>query len=160
MNEYEEKYPIFAIISKMKIQAEMESENFIRACSLDEESANVVLFTEDKLHDLVNSIFYVDDTFQLVPFCVILTSYQNTTLFTKTTGNCHILLFSKSSQHLCQDWNCSYKGTQHMGRKPWDSPWHKKPKGQCLFSAKFTLKETSRTRATSCTRQSDQSPSL
>lgn len=101
-DESKEKDPIFAITTKMKLQVEMEGEKFIRAYSLDDDSPKVVLFTDDQVDDLVNfccndihghkSMLYVDVTFQLGPFYVLLTSYQNTTLVTKTTGRCPIMI--------------------------------------------------------------------
>jgi len=66
-------------------------EKFIRAYSPKD-----ILFTDNQLDDIANfccndidghkSILYVDVTFQLGPFFVIVTSYRNTTLNTKKSS--------------------------------------------------------------------------
>jgi hypothetical protein len=86
----------------MKLQVEMDGEKFIRAYSLDDESPKVVLYTDDQVDDIANfccneipghkSLLYVDVTFQLGPFYVLMTSYKNTTLISKTTGTCPIMV--------------------------------------------------------------------
>ena len=79
-----------------------EGDKFIRMYSLDDESPKIVLFSDDQLEDLVNfccndlpghkSMLFVDVTFQLGPFYVLQTSYQNTTLLHKTTGRCPAMI--------------------------------------------------------------------
>lgn len=101
-DESKEKDPIFAITNKMKLQVEMDGEKFIRAYSLDDDSPKVVLFTDDQVDDIVNfccndipghkSPLYVDVTFKLGPFYVLMTSYKNTTLISKTTGACPVMV--------------------------------------------------------------------
>ena len=71
-------------------------EKFIRAYSLDDDSPKVILFTNEQLANIVNfccndidghkSILYADVTFQLGPFFVLVTSYRNTTLYTKRSS--------------------------------------------------------------------------
>lgn len=95
--------PIFQITEKMKEQSQ-DGEKFIRAYSLDDDSPKVILFTDEQLDDIANfccndvdghkSILYVDVTFQLGPFFVLVTSYRNTTLYTKNSSHpvCPVLL--------------------------------------------------------------------
>ena len=76
--------PILDITRKMK----MESERGADKISLDDDSPKVVLFSDDQVDDLVNfccndvvghnSLIYVD-----VTFFVLMTTYKNTTVFTK-----------------------------------------------------------------------------
>lgn len=83
--------PIFDITQKMKLQA--GEDKFIRSYSLDDASPKVVLFTDEQLEDIVNfccndveghkSLLYVDVTFQLGPFFLMMITYKNTTLYTK-----------------------------------------------------------------------------
>ena len=94
--------PIFQITEKMKEQS--QGEKFIRAYSLDDDSPKVILFTDEQLDDIANfccsdieghkSILNVDGTFQLGPFFVLVTSYRNTTLYTKNANPpvCPVLL--------------------------------------------------------------------
>ena len=98
-----EKDPIFQITEKMKEESQ-EGEKFIRAYSLDDESPKVILFTDEQLDDIANfccndidghnSILYVDVTFQLGPFFVLVTSYRNTSLHTKNANppTCPVML--------------------------------------------------------------------
>ena len=77
-DQSKEKDPIYAITTKIKMQAQTGGENFIRAYSLDDESPKVVLYTDDQVDDIINcscndvhghkSMLYVDVTFQLGPF--------------------------------------------------------------------------------------------
>ena len=92
--------PIFAITEKMKT----EDKKFVRCYSLDDESPKVILFTDEQVEDIVNfccnevdghtSMLYVDVTFKLGPFFVLVTTYRNTTLFTRRSNppTCPILL--------------------------------------------------------------------
>ena len=67
-----------------------KGDKFTRGYSLDDNSQKFVLFTDEQLDDIANfccndidghkSILYVDVTFQLGPFFVLLTSYRNTAL--------------------------------------------------------------------------------
>jgi hypothetical protein len=84
--------PILQITQKMKLESAGE-EKFIRSYSLDDDSPKVILFTDDQVDDLVNfccndvpghkSLLYVDVTFLLGPFYVLVTTYKNTTLFSR-----------------------------------------------------------------------------
>ena len=75
--------PILAITERMKT----EDQKFIRCYSLDDDSPKVVLFTDDQADDLINfccnkveghnSLLYVDVTFELGPFFVLVTTYRN-----------------------------------------------------------------------------------
>lgn len=97
------KDPIFEITEKMKEQSET-GKKFIRAYSLDDDSPKVILFSDEQLADIANfccddvdghkSILYADVTFQLGPFFVLVTSYCNTTLFTKRATHpvCPVML--------------------------------------------------------------------
>ena len=81
-----------------------KGEKFIRGYSLDDDSPKVVVFTDEQFDDIANfccngidvhkSILYVDVTFQLRPFFVLVTSYRNTTLYTKNSSPpvCRVLL--------------------------------------------------------------------
>ena len=81
-----------------------EDKKFVRCYSLDDESPKVILFTDEQVEDIVNfccnevdghtSMLYVDVTFKLRPFFVLVTTYQNTTLFTRRSNppTCPILL--------------------------------------------------------------------
>ena len=92
--------PIFAITEMMKT----EEKKFIRGYSLDDESPKVILFTDEQVEDIVNfccnevdghtSMLYVDVTFKLGPFFVLVTTYRNTTLFTKRSNppTCPVML--------------------------------------------------------------------
>lgn len=87
----------------MKEQSQ-DGEKFIRAYFLDDDSPKVILFTGEELDDIANfccndvdghkSILYVHVTFQLGPFFVLVTSYRNTTLYTKNSSHpvCPVLL--------------------------------------------------------------------
>ena len=98
-----EKDPIFQITEKMKEESQ-EGEKFIQAYSLDDESPKVILFTDEQLDDIANfccnnidghnSILYVDVTFQLGPFFVLVTLYRNTSLHTKNANppTCPVML--------------------------------------------------------------------
>ena len=80
----------------MKEQSQ-DGEKFIRAYFLDDDSPKVILFTDEELDDIANfccndvdghkSILYVHVTFQLGPFFVLVTSYRNTTLYTKNSSH-------------------------------------------------------------------------
>ena len=82
---------------KLKLESEDGAEKFIRCYSLDDDSPKVILFADDQLDDIVNfccndiaghkSLLYVDVTFQLGPFFVLMTTYKNTTLFTKRSDS-------------------------------------------------------------------------
>lgn len=92
--------PIFAITKKMKT----EEKKFVRCYSLDDKSPKVILFTNEQVEDIVNfccnkvdghmSMLYVDVTFKLGPFFVLVTTYRNTTLFTKRSNppTCPVML--------------------------------------------------------------------
>ena len=92
--------PIFEITEKMKT----EDKKFTRGYSLDDESPKVILFMDEQVEDIVNfccnevhghtSLLYVDVTFQLGPFFVLVTTYRNTTLFTKRSNppTCPVML--------------------------------------------------------------------
>ena len=72
--------------------------------SLVDDSPKVVLFTDQQWDDIASfccndihghkAILYVDVTFQLGSFFVLVTSYQNTTLYTKKSSPpvCPVLL--------------------------------------------------------------------
>lgn len=86
--------PILEITQKMKLESvEDGEEKFIRCYSLDDDSPKVILFTDDQVDDIVNfccndisghnSLLYVDITFQLGPFFVMMLTYKNTTLYNK-----------------------------------------------------------------------------
>ena len=85
--------PIFDITQKMKLESENGEEKFIRGYNLDDDSPKVILFTDDQVDDVVNfccndvtghkSLLYVDVTFQLGPFFVLMITYKNTTVFTR-----------------------------------------------------------------------------
>lgn len=86
--------PILEITQKMKLESVEDcTDKFIRCYSLDEDSPKVILFTNDQVDDIVNfccndvdghrSLLYVDITFQLGPFFVMMLTYKNTTLYTK-----------------------------------------------------------------------------
>ena len=85
--------PVLDITRKMKLESKDGAEKFMWCYSLDDDSPKVILFTDNQLDDLVNfccndvgghkSLLYVDVTFQLGPFFVLMTTYKNTTLFTK-----------------------------------------------------------------------------
>jgi len=92
--------PILAITEKMKT----EEKKFVRCYSLDNESPKVILFSDEQVEDIVNfccnevdghtSMLYVDVTFKLGPFFVLVTTYRNTTLFTKRSNppTCPVML--------------------------------------------------------------------
>lgn len=92
--------PILAVTEKMKT----EEKKFVRCYSLDNESPKVILFSDEQVEDIVNfccnevdghtSMLYVDITFKLGPFFVLVTTYQNTTLFTKRSNppTCPVML--------------------------------------------------------------------
>jgi len=92
--------PIFSITEKMKT----EEKKFIRCYSLDDESPKVILFTDEQVEDIVNfccnevdghtSMLYVYVTFKLGPFFLLVTTYRNTTLFTKRSNppSCPVML--------------------------------------------------------------------
>ena len=95
--------PIFQITEKMKEESQ-KGEKFIRGYYLDDDSPKVVLFTDQQWNDIASfrcndidgdkSILYVDVIFQLGSFFVLVTSYQNTTLYTKNSSPpvCPVLL--------------------------------------------------------------------
>ena len=92
--------PIFTITEKMKT----EEKKFIRSYTLNDESPKVILFTDEQVEDIVNfccndvdghtSMLYVDVTFKLGPFFVLVTTYRNTTLFTQRSNppSCPVML--------------------------------------------------------------------
>ena len=81
-----------------------EEKKFVRCYSLDNESPKVILFSDEQVEDIVNfccnkvdghtSMLYVDVTFKLGPFFVLVTTYRNTTLFTKRSNppTCPVML--------------------------------------------------------------------
>ena len=81
--------PIFQITEKMKEETQ-KGKKFIRGYSLHDDSAKVVLLTNEQLDDIANfccndvdghkSIIYADVTFQLGPFFVLVTSYRKKSL--------------------------------------------------------------------------------
>ena len=92
------KDAIFTITERMKT----EEDKFIRSYSLDDESPKVVLFSDEQVEDIVNfccndisghnSIFYADVTFELGPFFLLMTTYKNTTVVSKRSGLCPLMV--------------------------------------------------------------------
>ena len=86
----------------MKSYKENNQEIFIRSYTLDNGSPKVIAFTDKQLEDLANfccsdknqfkSMLFIDITFQLGPFYLLLTAYQNTTLFVKATEGCPTMI--------------------------------------------------------------------
>ena len=87
--------PIFNITQAMKNGENEGKEKFIRSYTLDDGSPKVIAFLDRQLEDIANfccndvvnfkSLLYVDVTFQLGPFFLLVTAYRNTTLFMKGT---------------------------------------------------------------------------
>ena len=79
----------------MKSYKENNQEIFIRSYTLDNGSAKVIAFTDKQLEHLANfccsdknqfkSMLFIAVAFQLGPLYVLLTAYQNSTLFVKAT---------------------------------------------------------------------------
>ena len=94
--------PIFDINQAIRNYEHNSAERFIRSYSNDDGSPKVIAFTDKQIDDLANfccnsraefkSLLFADITFQLGPFYLLLTAYANTTLFTKGTENCPVMI--------------------------------------------------------------------
>ena len=88
----------------MERYTQNNQEIFIPSYTLDNVSPRVITFTDKQLEDLVNfccsdktqfkSMLIIDITFQLELFYLLLTAYQNTTLFIKATEGCPTMIGS------------------------------------------------------------------
>ena len=75
---------------------------FIRSYTLEDGSPKVIAFIVKQLEDLANfccldknqfkSMLFIDITFQLRPFYLLLTVYQNSTRFVKSTEGCPTMM--------------------------------------------------------------------
>uniref|UniRef100_A0A7M5WL89 Uncharacterized protein n=2 Tax=Clytia hemisphaerica TaxID=252671 RepID=A0A7M5WL89_9CNID len=77
-------------------------ERFIRSYTNDDSVPKIIAFTDQQMKEIVNfccndqegfkSLLFTDITFRLGPFFLLLTIYNNTTLFTKGTKTCPVML--------------------------------------------------------------------
>ena len=82
--------------------AENGKERYIRSYFNDDGMPKIVTFTEQQMNDIVNfccndrkgfkSLLFSDITFQLGPFYLLLTVYNNTCLFYEGTNTCLLCL--------------------------------------------------------------------
>ena len=89
--------PIYSITAQMRAYCDNDEERYVRAYSLDDSSAKVVLFTDTQVDDIINfccndsdgykSLLYADITFELGPFFLLTTSYKNTALIDRKSGS-------------------------------------------------------------------------
>ena len=94
--------PLLSITQRMKSYKKNNQEIFIRSYTLDDGSPKVIAFTNKQLEDFANFccsdinqfkwMLFLDITFQLGPFCLLLTAYQNTNLFVKATEGCPTMI--------------------------------------------------------------------
>ena len=94
--------PVYNITSTMKEYQENGEERFIRSYTLDDGSPKVVAFLDSQVEDIANfccndingckSLLYCDLTFQLGPFYLLLTAYNNTLLHYKDTDHCPVMI--------------------------------------------------------------------
>ena len=94
--------PIYCITQAMTNYAENSKERYIRSYTNDDGMLKIVAFTEQQMNDIVNfccndrkgfkSLLFSDITFQLGPFYLLLTVYNNTCLFHEGTNACPVML--------------------------------------------------------------------
>ena len=94
--------PIFNVTTTMRNYEENGNERFIRSYSLDDGSPKIIAYTDSQIDSLVDfccndtngfkSLLYVDLTFQLGPFYMLLTVHTNTMLLNKRTNTCPVII--------------------------------------------------------------------
>ena len=94
--------PIYCIMQAMTNYAENGKERYIRSYTNDNGMPKIVAFTEQQMNDIVNfccndrkgfkSLLFSDITFQLGPFYLLLTVFNNTCLFYEGTDTCPVML--------------------------------------------------------------------
>ena len=88
--------PLQNVTALMKEEGGSGKEKFVRTYSLDDDLPKVVLFLDSQLDDICNfacnntqdmsSVLGIDLTFELGPFFVLVTTYENTILENSTRG--------------------------------------------------------------------------
>ena len=94
--------PIYCITQAMTNYAENGKERYIRSYTNDDGMPKIITFTEQQMNGIVNfccndrkgfkSLLFSDITFQLGPFYLLLTVYNNTCLFYEGTNTCPVML--------------------------------------------------------------------